>query len=365
MKKLPINFFMVLGFTVLFFYGGSPGYSCSTFLLQEGKRLVFGKNFDFHTGSGMVMVNKRGVAKTALLLEPDKPAQWVSKYGSITFNQVGREFPFGGMNEAGLVIEVMWLEGSQFPAPDERPAIDSSQWIQYQLDNCGSVAGVIASDTRIRISQGDARIHYLAADRSGNAATIEFIDGKPVYHTAKNLPAKALTNNTYSDSLAYLIKHVGFGGKEKISDARGSLDRFVRISNMLEEYRKRKNRKTPIVNYGFDILAKVCQGEYTVWSIVYDMVNLHIHFKTVEKKDIKVIRLKDFDFSCGSPVKVLDIDLEGKGDVTRRFIDYSTGLNREMVLAVFKHYRSENFMTDIPDIALEVLAKYPDRLKCK
>jgi choloylglycine hydrolase len=32
-----------------------------------------------------------------------KTISWISKYGSITFNQYGREFPTGGMNEKGLV----------------------------------------------------------------------------------------------------------------------------------------------------------------------------------------------------------------------------------------------------------------------
>lgn len=32
-----------------------------------------------------------------------------SKYGSITFNQYRKEFPIGGMNEKGLVIEALWL----------------------------------------------------------------------------------------------------------------------------------------------------------------------------------------------------------------------------------------------------------------
>ena len=60
---------------------------------------------------------------------------WVSQYGSITFNQYGKEFPTGGMNEKGLVVELMWLDGTIYPQPDERPAIGVLQWIQYQLDN--------------------------------------------------------------------------------------------------------------------------------------------------------------------------------------------------------------------------------------
>jgi len=30
--------------------------------------------------------------------------------GSVTFNQVGRDLPYGGINEAGLVVEHMTLE---------------------------------------------------------------------------------------------------------------------------------------------------------------------------------------------------------------------------------------------------------------
>ena len=41
------------------------------------------------------------------------------KYGAIFFNQFGREFPMGGMNEAGLVVELMWLDETVFPSPDD------------------------------------------------------------------------------------------------------------------------------------------------------------------------------------------------------------------------------------------------------
>src|SRR3712207_5256230 len=85
------------------------GSACTTFCLRAGDGVVFGKNYDFSIGYGMVVTNKRGVAKTALLETDDRPARWVSRYGSITFNQFGRESPSGGMNEAGLVVELMWL----------------------------------------------------------------------------------------------------------------------------------------------------------------------------------------------------------------------------------------------------------------
>ena len=104
--------------------------ACSTFCLERGgsrvgetREVVFGKNYDFGIGYGMLVVNKRGVAKTSLVDAPNRPATWTSRYGSLTFNQFGREFPMGGMNEAGLAVELMWLDAARYPELDSRPAL--------------------------------------------------------------------------------------------------------------------------------------------------------------------------------------------------------------------------------------------------
>jgi penicillin V acylase-like amidase (Ntn superfamily) len=125
----------------------------------------------------------------------------VSKYGSITFNQYGKEFPTGGMNEKGLVVELMWLDETRYPNPDQRPAVGVLQWIQYQLDNSSTTAEVIGSNSQIRISEKTAPIHFLVADAAGNVATIEFLDGKMVVHKDKELPFPVLTNDTYASSV--------------------------------------------------------------------------------------------------------------------------------------------------------------------
>ncbi len=112
----------------------SQAFACTTFSLWTGNQPVIGKNYDWSVGGGFVFTNKAGVAKKALLLSADEPVQWMSRYPSVTFNQYGREFPLGGMNSQGLVVEIMWLERSTFPETDERKAINQLQWIQNQLD---------------------------------------------------------------------------------------------------------------------------------------------------------------------------------------------------------------------------------------
>ena len=126
----------------------SSAGACTTFCFERNGSVVFGKNYDFGIGYGMLVVNKRGVAKASRIEPPDRPAHWTSRYGSVTFNQFGREFPSGGMNESGLVVELMWLDASQYPPPDSRPAVGVLEWIQYQLDQFATAAEVVANDLR-------------------------------------------------------------------------------------------------------------------------------------------------------------------------------------------------------------------------
>src|SRR4249920_2118004 len=104
-----------------------PAFSCTTFFINRNGQLIFGRNYDWVAGQGMVNTNLRGLAKTSLTTPDGKTISWVSKFGSLTFNQYGKEFPTGGMNEKGLVVELMWLDETKYPAADKRPAIGVMQ----------------------------------------------------------------------------------------------------------------------------------------------------------------------------------------------------------------------------------------------
>ena len=71
---------------------------------------------------------------------------WGFKIRKRYFQPGRREFP-RGMNEAGLVIEQMWLQEAKYPAADDRYGMNELQWTQYQLDNPASVKDVIDSDS--------------------------------------------------------------------------------------------------------------------------------------------------------------------------------------------------------------------------
>jgi choloylglycine hydrolase len=332
--------------------------ACTSFCLRNDRQMVLGKNYDWKIGYGLVMVNKRNVLKRVDFASYQGSIEWISKYGSITFNQYGRELPQGGMNEEGLVIEILWLEETEYPAPDNRPEVGPTLWIQYQLDNSRSVEDVIRSFSGLRI-ESQVKVHFMVADRTGHSAAIEFIGGELIYHKSENMPSETLTNNTYDKSVAYLRKYKGFGGDLPVPESSGSIDRFVRASAMVKEYDAETSGS--IVDYAFEILADVAIGSYTKWSIVYDQQMMRVYFRTLDNRKLKHLDLAALEFDCSTPVKIMDINTNTEGDILGSLIDYTTKVNRNLI---GKSFKNTSFLNQIPDSIMDLIATYPDSTKC-
>jgi len=221
--------------------------------MNHGYGPVFGRNFDWLTGHGSIFINKRGISKTAQSYNAPNPFTWVSKYGNATFNQQGREFPYGGMNEAGLVVETMMLRDTEYPQSfGSRHEIGLFQWIQYQLDSFSTIEEVIKSNSEIGI-KAHIGAHFLVSDAAGDCVTIEFLKGKLVYHTREKLPVKVLSNSKYSEAVSFWEK-----GQAPENDPRRSIGRFILAANMVGKY---DPKTKPPVDYAFKILSSVANPQ--------------------------------------------------------------------------------------------------------
>jgi len=300
---------LMLAAVLQILYLCSTAIACTSFLVQDDKRPLMGKSYDWDLGHGMVVVNQRGMKKIGLAVEAtDLPPTWTAQYGSITFNQYGQEFPVGGMNEAGLAVEILWSFSTEYPLPDERPSLNELQWIQYQLDNYGSVKEMVAHADEIRIAGLYAKVHYLAVDKQNNSASFSYIDGKLVI----NEDVLAITNTTLSESRRYLPKFTGVSDEISIPKGKGSLDRFLITRSMLAAGDRPDAVSEPI-GFAFSILDAVKTPDYTQWQIVYDLASREIHFRTAENQRLRQIRLAAFNFSCTEPV--LGFPIDSKDDV--------------------------------------------------
>jgi choloylglycine hydrolase len=231
----------------------------------------------------------------------------------------------------GLVVEMMWLDGSQYPKPDKRPSMYVLQWIQYQLDNCASVKDVLATNKRLRISQqGNAPVHYLIADAGGEAATVEFLEGRMVVHKGSSLPLAVLANTAYATSSKLVMDAESEydDGKTPVSQSYSdnSVRRFANACSMVKKYQQQDINK-PIVDYSFDILDKVNQPEFTKWSIVYDINNKAVYFKTSSFRDVKSIAFADVDFSCGAKALLFDMNQASSGSIGKQLVPFTSDLN--------------------------------------
>ena len=335
--------------------------ACTSFCLDNNGFPVFGTNLDNRIHEGLLFVNKRNVSKTAW--DPGATgeyAKWTSKYGSVTFNFEGYQFAWAGMNEAGLVISTMFLDITKNPPFDKRPPLESGFWVQYQLDNASTVEDVIASDSVVRIA--NTIDHYLVCDRTGNCAVIEFIEGEMVVHTDESMPVRALTNNTYEESINLWEKsRLRKFFKRLFSKPGPSLIRFEIAANRVKSFNE--NGKEPAVDYAFDTLQKA-YGESagsspTQWSIVFDTENLQIHFRTKTNPEIRSISLAMLDFSCTAPVGMLDIHQNLSGDISNNFMDYS----HEVSLSHFLRFFEQWGVSTSPETT-KALTKHLESFEC-
>lgn len=331
--------------------------ACSTFYFGSTPSGLIGKSYDWHQSHGLLMVNKRGVQKKSLTVIPSQKAlNWKSKYGSVTFNQHGKEFPLGGMNEKGLTVEILWLAASVYPKPDEKPVLNELQWIQYQLDSAANVSEAIEAASGLRVANLYAKVHYFVCDKLGECATFEYLDGKLVYHSGKDLLAKVLTNNTYSESVKYLKRFEGFGGEIPMPIESGSLPRFVRAATL--------TKRTPPngisdLEYAFDTLGRLAQANYTKWNIVYHPMAGEVYFRQGHNGDPMKILTGQLDYSCKTSSKMLDLTERRVGNVMENLVAYNAQVNHATVKLALKDISSQ-----LPAGSLEKVAKYPETLTC-
>jgi choloylglycine hydrolase len=296
-------------------------HGCTSFCLENDGTCVFGTNHDNDIHEGILYVNKRDVSKTGWEKgTTGEVARWTSKYGSFTFNLVGYQLPWAGMNESGLVISTMSLEESHAPAPDDRPPLESPLWLQYQLDNSSTVEEIVASDSLVRYaSLLRGCCHYLACDRTGTCATIEFLDGEMVVHLGNTLPVAALTNSIYDESVQAWHER----SREELAGMEGrvsSLFRFAIAADEVTGFEPTDSESA--VAHGFDTLAQA-SNRGTVWIIVFDSENLQVHFRTRSNSQIRTVDLNRLDFTCGTPVQMLDVHADLRGDIEDDLEAYS------------------------------------------
>jgi len=251
---------------------------------------------------------------------------WTSKYGSVI--ATGYDISTtDGMNEAGLVANVLWLVESQYPAYDGRgPGLSIAAWAQYALDNYGSVKEAVDALRKQPFTvvtdkvPGEDRLttlHLSLSDASGDSAVIEYIGGKQVIHHDRDY--QVMTNSpVFDQQLALNAYWKQIGGTVMLPGTNRASDRFARASFYINAIPKAEDPVKALASV-FSVIRNVSVPfgintpeepniSSTRWRTVADHKRKLYFFESALTPNTFWVDLKDVDFSKETG-KVLKLDL--------------------------------------------------------
>jgi len=315
--KLICAFFLMIIFISVI---NTETKACSSFKLQKVDSLVYGHNLNEGDIGvpGLVFINKRDIFKTGRtwseIATPNRvnPSSfcWISRYGSVTFNNFGKDFPDGGMNEEGLFIWEM-NDNTEYPKNESLPKLNQMNWMQFILDNCMTTEEAIKCAYDFEIDGWGW--HYFVGDAQGNTAAIEFINGNVVVHTGKEMPVPGLFNEPYEREMHILKYYKGFGGDYEPDLNDPKVPRFVKTAVMTRDYNPDQN----LVDYGLNMLKQLMVDDEPEWSVLFDVRKGSIYFKTRINPSIKTLSMDQVDFSNTTPTMMLNMDIEKGGSISK------------------------------------------------
>ncbi|ULX57395.1 linear amide C-N hydrolase [Ectothiorhodosinus mongolicus] len=251
---------------------------------------------------------------------------WTSQYGSIVtsaFDIASTD----GMNEKGLVANLLWLAESTYPefGPDQQ-GLSVAAWVQYVLDNFATVEEAVEAlrqesfvvvSADIPGTDRFASLHLSISDATGDNAIFEYIDGELQIHHSRAYTV--MTNSPpFASQLALNEYWKQIGGLTMLPGTNRAADRFVRASFYMDAIPRTGDESIAVASV-FSVIrnASVPFGissptepniASTRWRTVSDHKNLVYYFETALSPNTFWVNLKDVDFSEAESVQKLSLD---------------------------------------------------------
>lgn len=268
--------------------------------------------------------------------------EWTSKYGSIGVSTWDIAIA-DGMNEKGLVANLLWLVESEYPSFNKEGKIKGmaiSLWAQYVLDNFATVQEAVEELSKesfaivsdfIPGTDKFTTVHLSISDANGDNAILEYINGKLVIH--HNPSYTVMTNDPpYEQQLAIAKYWENIPGKTFLPGSVTAADRFARASFFINAVPQTDNTRVAVagvfsvirnvsVPYGFEIEG-FPNLSTTRWRCVADQKELVYYFETALTPNTFWVDFKKIDFSEKAGVRKLDLsgNKTYSGEVSAEFV---------------------------------------------
>lgn len=269
--------------------------------------------------------------------------KWRSKYGSVVTSSWDIASS-DGMNEKGLVGNMLWLVESNYPPfvkDGNRKGISVATWLQYALDNFATVSEAVnefAKEDFVVVSSEIpgtdifTTIHLSLSDATGDNAIFEYIDGRLVIHHGKEY--NVMTNSpTFDKQLAISSYWNSIPGTVMLPGTNRAADRFVRASYYIKAIPQTDDIRiaTPSVlsvirncSVPFGISTENEPNiSSTRWRTISDQKNLIYYFDNVMNPNVLWVNFSKLNFTEGAPVKKLKMSENEvyAGETSASFVD--------------------------------------------
>jgi len=283
----------------------------------------------------------RGIARSGEV--GPNSLKWTSKYGSVIASGYGVSTS-DGINEAGLVANLLWLAESDYPKFEPgKPGLSIALWAQYVLDNFATVAEAVAAlekdpftiytDNIPGKSDLLTTLHLSLSDASGDSAIIEYLGGKPLIHHSRAY--QVMTNSPVFDQQLALNEYwKEIGGTVMLPGTNRAADRFARASFYVNAIPKDDNPDRALASV-FSVIRNVSVPfgistpdqpniSSTRWRTVADHQRKLYFFESVLTPNTFWVDLKAIDFSADKgKIKKLELGPQQShtfsGDATAQF----------------------------------------------
>lgn len=301
--------------SVLFVAHLLPTYACTRVVyLGEQQHVITARSMDWKSDIGTnLWIFPRGMKRSGEA--GPNSIQWQSKYGSIIAS--GYDIATtDGMNEKGLVANVLWLVESSYPIYDgSTPGLSISAWAQYVLDNYATVQEAVEAlaqqpftlvTDKLPGEDRRATLHLSLSDASGDSAIVEYIDGKQVIHHDRSY--QVMTNSpTFDQQLALNTYWAQIGGLNMLPGTNRAADRFARASFYVNAIPKTDNPVDALAS-ALSIIRNVSVPygvstpdqpniSSTRWRTLADHKNQLYFFESALAPNVFWVDLKQIDFS--------------------------------------------------------------------
>ena len=333
---------------VLLLSTSKDSQACTNFQIEaQDKSVIVGRTMEYPTDlRSKIWVVPRGTEQTSANNQGVKNLYWNSKYAYIGIDGFDLGSIIDGMNEKGLSVNGLMYTGAKYQDRGKGKFVtyaDLGSWILANFSTVDEVKKELPNinviDKYIKEFRGSLGLHMAVHDASGKSIVIEFINGEQKISDNNigiltNRPSfdQQMTNlrnyiNLQADNKearmvnGVMIEPAGAGsGMLGLPGDWTPPSRFVKMAYVLDAVAKPKTAVEAVnlaehVMNTVDIPKGVIKEKdlpknvfpNTQWSVIYDLKNKIMYFRTYDNLTLRKIELSKLTLSEGTDKKRLAI----------------------------------------------------------